>query len=151
MPPRSMASCACRSSMHRTHGGEVESFCKKVIAHERCDCLRWKLRYVENEANFSNLPAAYLVGRGYQSSWRERFGSVGQSAQALWKLHSENIHPYFLWWVLPVILVHWWRSRATNRVQADGSVHPEIQDPVNELAEPGAGECLCFRPCAYAA
>ena len=67
--PQSNASRQGRHGrMDRTHGGEVESFCKKVIAHERCDCLRWKLRYVENEANFSDLPAAYLVGRGYQSS-----------------------------------------------------------------------------------
>ena len=41
---------------------QFESFCKKVIAHERCDYLRWKLRYVENETNFSDLPAAYLEG-----------------------------------------------------------------------------------------
>ena len=41
---------------------QFESFCKKVIGHERCDYLRWKLRYAENETNFSDLPTAYLEG-----------------------------------------------------------------------------------------
>lgn len=39
---------------------QFESFCKKVISCERIDYLRWLLRRMEHETNFSALPSACL-------------------------------------------------------------------------------------------
>lgn len=48
---------------------QFESFCKKVIHSERCDYLRWLLRHMENETNFSALPATCIDSIGHTEGW----------------------------------------------------------------------------------
>ena len=43
---------------------QFESFCKKVITGERIDYLRWLLRRMEHETNFSALSSACLSELG---------------------------------------------------------------------------------------
>lgn len=48
---------------------QFESFCKKVVSHERSDYLQWLQHHTAHETNFSALPDAYLAGISGQESY----------------------------------------------------------------------------------